>query len=78
MQDPVYRRALERAAQVCGGPEALAARLGVTPADVRMWLEGFESCPTPVFLSVVDLLVGSGEAPPPRSPDGPRKRRPSS
>lgn len=56
-QRAVYRRAIERAAQVCGGPELLAARLGVPVPQVRLWIEGAEACPGDVFLAVVDLLV---------------------
>lgn len=58
-QRAVYRRAMERAAQICGGADVLAARLGVPVPQVRLWIEGVEPCPGDVFLAVVDLLVDS-------------------
>lgn len=58
-QRAVYRRAVERAAQICGGADALAARLSVSAAQVKLWIEGVEPCPGDVFLGVVDLLVDS-------------------
>lgn len=69
----VYRRALQRAAQVCGGPEALAARLAVPGQQVRSWIDGMEPCPGDVFLAVVDILVDSDLAtlrPPPDAHKG--------
>jgi hypothetical protein len=58
-QAAVYRRALQRAVQICGSEELLAARLAVPAARLKLWLDGAESCPGDVFLTVVDLLVDS-------------------
>lgn len=58
-QNAVYRRALQRGAQICGGVDSLGARLGVPAAQVKRWIDGVEPCPGHVFLSVVDLLIDS-------------------
>lgn len=58
-QNAVYRRALQRAAQLVGSTELLAVRLAVPVPQLKAWLEGREPCPGDVFLTVVDLLVDS-------------------
>jgi hypothetical protein len=58
-QNAVYRRALQRGAQICGSVELLGARLGVPAPQLKLWIDGTEPCPGHVFLSVVDLLIDS-------------------
>ena len=48
--------ALRAAAQVMGGPVALASTLGVSELQLEQWINGNESVPTEIFLRVVDLL----------------------
>ena len=59
MQDLVYIRAIERAAEILGGEHALAARLGIPPQRLRAWTNGFAQVPPDIFLLVVDILVES-------------------
>ena len=49
---------LERAAQLSGGPEALAEKLGVNPRMVDWWLAG-KPIPVDIFLRAADLIFES-------------------
>jgi hypothetical protein len=68
-------RALERAAELLGGPETLAQHLNVQPAQLDLWLRGIEPTPLTVFLSAVDLILehepipGILQEPPGKTPD---------
>ena len=62
VQDPVYRRTLEKALRVKGGAECLAAHLGAPVGQVRLWEEGVVPIPTEVFLKVVDVVFGDAPA----------------
>ena len=42
----VYLRTLQRAVQICGGEQALALRIRVTPSHLALWLGGREDPPT--------------------------------
>jgi hypothetical protein len=53
----VHARAIQRAAQIVGGVEALRAHLGVSMNDLRRWMDGEARPPDAVFLRVVDLLA---------------------
>lgn len=53
----VHLRALQRAAEIAGGPEALAAYLGVSGDRVSIWIKGGSRIPDDVFLKIVDLLA---------------------
>ena len=53
----VHARAMQRAAQIVGGVEALRAHLEVSMSDLRRWMEGEVRPPDAVFLRVVDLLA---------------------
>jgi hypothetical protein len=73
----IHKRALRRAIDLTGSPEALAAQLKVPPTAVRFWLGASSPLPDDVFLKV-DLLVDKslaelrtlpGEKPPGRSPE---------
>jgi hypothetical protein len=57
MPSAVYLRALQRAAELAGGPAALAVRLNMPVTRIERWLEGREPVPVPVFLETVDLLT---------------------
>jgi DNA-binding transcriptional regulator YdaS (Cro superfamily) len=53
----VYVQTLRRAAQIVGDDAALARALGVTPADLQLWLAGRAQPPMDVFLLAVDIVV---------------------
>jgi hypothetical protein len=57
LQRDVYTGVLLRAAEVLGGPEPLAAYLGVPSERLDAWLRGETDPPVDVFLRTVDLLV---------------------
>jgi hypothetical protein len=48
---------LRRAASLVGGPEALAARLGTSPEQIKRWIAGAGGAPTFVFLGAVDIIA---------------------
>ena len=52
----VYAQALQRAAELLGGKEPLAALLKVPPETLEAWTSGDEVPPMGVFLSAVDLI----------------------
>ena len=52
-----YTRTLRHACVIIGGVMALAAHLGVADPDLRVWLEGSERPPEPVFLATLDLVL---------------------
>ena len=49
-------RTLRRAAEVVGGPEALAEALGVSPETVSAWLLGRDALPSDSYLRALDLV----------------------
>ena len=61
-QHDTYARALARAAEMVGGVEALALKLHFPPTLLRAWINGTHEVPVPVFLTVVDLLMGKALA----------------
>ena len=52
----VYMRTLQRAADIVGGPQALAQKLRVTPSHLDLWLKGLESPREEIFLLAVDIV----------------------
>ena len=58
-QESVRSRALARAAQIVGGPEALRRRLNVSALLLGVWLAGAETPPTDVSLKAVDIIESS-------------------
>ena len=62
----VHTRALQRAAQVLGGKEALRQFLEVTTHELEGWMAGLDTPPTDVFLMVVDV-ISAGSNPVERS-----------
>ena len=61
--DDTYRVTLARAAELLGGPAALATRLQVSMADLLRWLEGLDRPSLGTFLKVVDILVEGSHQP---------------
>jgi hypothetical protein len=53
----LYRRTLERAAELLGGPDRLARYLRAPGTQVFRWLKGYEKAPVSVFLNCVDLVL---------------------
>lgn len=53
----VHTETLKRAAEICGGEQALAARLKVTPSHLALWLKGIVTPPSDVFLRAVDIVT---------------------
>ena len=47
---------LERAEEILGGPDEVAAYLRVPRVHLRIWMRGMFSPPTDVFLKLVDLI----------------------
>ena len=55
----VRARTLRRAAEIVGGEEALAGRLGITPSHLVLWLQGVADVPDSVFLRAVDIVLAA-------------------
>jgi hypothetical protein len=53
----LYAACIARAAELLGGYEALAKRLGIPAQVLLRWSHGKEGIPEPVFLEVVDVLL---------------------
>jgi hypothetical protein len=71
----LHARLLERAAEILGGENEVAAYLGVSLAHLRIWTRGMFAPPADIFLKLVDLI--SEEKRPLSSPgdDAPRSER---
>jgi hypothetical protein len=52
----IYTRTLERAAEILGDEEVLAAFLGISWTELRRWLSGKEAPTQDAFLRSVDIL----------------------
>ena len=50
-------RMLKRAAEICGGYNALCVRLGVSELKVRAWLEARARLPEDIFLKAADIVL---------------------
>ena len=61
-------RTLRRAAEVVGGPEALAEALGVSPEIVSAWLLGRDALPNESYLRALDLVSQGPHHKAPRKP----------
>jgi hypothetical protein len=57
MRLSAYALALARAAEIAGGPSALAAQLGLSRVLVQACLTGSHETPASIFLKVVDYLM---------------------
>jgi hypothetical protein len=53
----MYSRALQCAAEILGGTEALRAYLGVSLAQLQLWMDYGVKPPDSVFLKIADLLA---------------------
>ena len=60
MGNPIQMRAVERAAEIAAGIEALALCLGVPPPTVVAWIQGTSEVPPGPFLQVVEIIVDHG------------------
>jgi hypothetical protein len=56
-QRETYRNTLRYALAIAGSEQALAFRLRVPIAVLKVWLHGIEPVPAPVFLDAVDIIV---------------------
>lgn len=59
----IYRRTLQKAADLMGGREELARELEVRGDDLAAWLAGKAPVPRAVFLTAVDLVISESPAP---------------
>jgi predicted transcriptional regulator len=56
MARSIYARAVESAAEILGGEEAVATYLGATPEMVASWAAGQSEPAVKFFLRLVDLI----------------------
>ena len=59
----VYTRALTRAIEIAGSPDALGAFLGSSAKEVENWARGDTCPPMPIFLAVVDVVAANALTP---------------
>ena len=64
----VHARAIKRAAEICGEAD-LAHGLGVTRAQLQLWMRGLAVPPSDVFFKVVDILWDEAAEELQRKPD---------
>jgi len=57
MGNRIQMLAVQRATEIAGGMERLAAYLGVPPALVAAWIRGTSDVPPVEFLKVVEIIV---------------------
>jgi len=83
MAASVYSRALQKAAELCGGRDKLCRVLQLPKADVDRWIADEAKPPRDIFLRVVDLILdetapssdaADRDAPPPRDAAGANRR----
>ncbi|HSA68548.1 MAG TPA: GAF domain-containing protein [Burkholderiales bacterium] len=67
MEDTVYSRTLQRAAEVLGGKSKLREVLRVPLRELDRWMAGAERPPTDIFLKAVDLVTPTPLEPRPPS-----------
>ena len=56
-QASLHARAVRKAAALAGGPDALAARLGLPRAELDAWMAGDTHPPFPVLLRIVEVIL---------------------
>lgn len=54
----VHARTIHQACVKLGGIHELAVHLGVTDAQIDLWLEGKDTPPSDVFFLAVDVILG--------------------
>jgi DNA-binding transcriptional regulator YdaS (Cro superfamily) len=59
----VYTRAILRAIEIAGSPDALAAFLGSSSRDVNTWSRGEAYPPMPIFMAIVDIVAANALTP---------------
>jgi DNA-binding transcriptional regulator YdaS (Cro superfamily) len=52
----VHARTVQRAAEIVGGLEALAAQLDVRDENLKKWLQGALQVPQEIFLRCADIV----------------------
>jgi hypothetical protein len=57
MSSSVHSRAVQRAAELAGGRQALADRLDLKRPDIDAWIAGQGRPTLPVLLRIVDLIL---------------------
>ena len=57
MSSSVHSRAVQRAAELAGGRQALADRLDLKRPDIDAWIAGQDRPTLPVLLRIVDLIL---------------------
>jgi hypothetical protein len=57
MSASVHSRAVQRAAQLAGGRQALADRLDLTRPDIDAWIADQARPTMPVLLRIVELIL---------------------
>ena len=57
MRSALQKSALQRAADITGGPAPLRRYLNVSAVCLAMWMSGGAVLPNDAFLKVVDLIV---------------------
>jgi hypothetical protein len=72
----IHKRALQRAIELAGGVEPLAAHLKLPPTAIRFWLNASSPLPDGIFLKLVDLLLdhSTTELQPPTKAGAPVRR----
>ena len=58
MANTRYTKAVERAAQMCGGYEQLARRIGAKLEEVASWANGAAEPSPAAFVALSDILLG--------------------
>ncbi|MGH8518065.1 MAG: hypothetical protein ACREUE_11455 [Panacagrimonas sp.] len=75
MDDKVYSRTFQKAAELCGGQKKLARLLRVPIADLEKWIAGRDTPPISVFLKAIDFVLDETPSPAAGSePDEPSPR----
>ena len=65
----IYARTFVRAAEIVGGPYALATAIRVPMQTLESWFLGEAIPPTDLFLRAVEIVVANGlPSPPPAAP----------
>jgi DNA-binding transcriptional regulator YdaS (Cro superfamily) len=57
MSSSVHSRAVQKAAQLAGGRQALADRLNLKRPDIDAWISGESRPAMPVLLQIVELIL---------------------
>jgi hypothetical protein len=70
--ETTQKRAILRASELKGGPEALATYLNQPLIRVGYWMEGTLPIPEKVFLRIVDIIFYDANGGEPPQPDSPR------